>query len=69
MFFFLSFLPLEVRTVLSDGPEPLGRPQRSRVPRCAHQPHQQGQEPGGGHQPGAADSRAAGSQEGGQGTS
>lgn len=64
---FILFCPLEIRTVLSNTPGPDGRPQRPRVSRCSYQPHQQGQEPRGSHQLGAADRRAARSQKHRQG--
>lgn len=52
---FILFSPLEIRTMLSNGPDAHDRSQRSRVPRRSYQPHQQGQEPGGGDKFGAAD--------------
>lgn len=55
---FILFYPLEIRTVLPNAPEHHRRSQRSRVPRCTHQSHQQGQESGGSHQPGTADRSA-----------
>lgn len=57
---FILFSSLEIRTVLSNAPDPYDWAQRSRVPRRSHQSHQQGQEPRGSYQFRVADRRALG---------